>query len=116
MGYRLKGGERFSDGIRRVAVELIDEALANLKPAVRNKDEAIHDARVSIKKMRALLRLVRGSLGEKTYKNEDKDYRNTARTLSRVARERRLFRVIWQSRQAQPRCVCGRLAVGASRQ
>ena len=84
MAYRIKGGESFSDGIKRVAFELIDEALADLKPAVKNKDEAIHDARVSIKKMRALLRLVRGSLGEKTYKDEDKDYRNTARTLSRV--------------------------------
>ena len=84
MGYRLKGDESFSDGITRVAIELIDKALENLKPTVKNKDEAIHDARLCIKKMRALLRLVRKSLGEETYQTEDKDYRDTARTLSRV--------------------------------
>jgi CHAD domain-containing protein len=84
MAYRIRGDEAFSKAIRRIAVEQIDKALENLKPAVENKDEAVHDARVCIKKIRALLRLVRQSLGEKLYKAEDKGFRNTARLLSKA--------------------------------
>jgi CHAD domain-containing protein len=84
MAYRIRGDEGFSEAIRRIAVEQIDKALENLKPSVRNKDEAIHDARVCIKKVRALLRLIRQSLGEKLYKAEDKEFRNTARLLSKA--------------------------------
>ena len=84
MSYRLKENEGFSDGIKRIVLKQLDEALDNLKPTVRNKDEAIHDARVSIKKIRAVLRLIRDSLGKKIYEEEDTAYRDAARTLSSV--------------------------------
>src|SRR5258705_1943726 len=84
MAYRLKKGEQFSDGVKRVLLEQVDKALDHLKPTVRNKDEAIHDARVCIKKVRALLRLMRESLGDETYKAEDCTYRNAAGMLSKV--------------------------------
>jgi len=84
MGYRLKEHEDLSAGTRRIALEQIDEALDHLQPTVRNKDEAVHDARVCIKKVRALLRLMRESLGYETYKAEDTSYRDAARALSKV--------------------------------
>lgn len=84
MAYELKVNERFSSGIKRIALEQIDKALDNLKPAVRSKDNAVHDARVCVKKIRALLRLVKDSLGDKIYKAEDREYRDTARLLSTV--------------------------------
>src|SRR6267142_877332 len=84
MAYRLKKGEQFSDGVKRILLEQVDKALDHLKPTVRNKDEAIHDARVCIKKIRALLRLMRESLGDKTYKAEDSTYRDAARMFSKV--------------------------------
>jgi len=84
MAYRIKGGEAFSEGIRRIAAEQIEKALENLKPTVKDKDEAIHDARICIKKIRALLRLVRQSLGEKLYDAEDANFRKTAQLLSKV--------------------------------
>src|SRR5262249_604552 len=83
MGYRLKESERFSHGIKRIVLEQLDEALDKLKPTVKNKDDAIHDARVSVKKIRAILRLIRNSLG-KTYKVEDTTYRDVGRKLSKV--------------------------------
>ncbi len=83
MAYRLKGSEGFSHGAKRIVLDQIDKALAKLKPTVRDKDEAIHDVRVSVKKIRALLRLIRDSLG-KTYKVEDKAYREVGRNLSKV--------------------------------
>ena len=68
MGYTLEQDEGFSNGVKRTVLEQIDKALDHLKPTVRDKDAAIHDARVCIKKIRALLPLMRDSLGDKTYK------------------------------------------------
>ena len=84
MSYKLREHEGLSDGTKRIVLEQIDKALDHLKPTVRNKDEAIHDARVCIKKIRALLRLIRESLGDETYKAEDSNYRDAARMLSKV--------------------------------
>src|SRR5258705_2900128 len=84
MGFRFREDENLSDGARRIVLEQIDQALDHLKPTVRNKDEAIHDARVCIKKIRALLRLTRESLGEETYQAEDTAYRDAARLLSKA--------------------------------
>jgi CHAD domain-containing protein len=84
MSFRLKENEAFSDGIQRIVLEQVDKALKNLQPNVRSKDEAIHDARVCVKKIRAVLRLIRDSLGDKIYDEEDTAYRNVARLLSKV--------------------------------
>jgi len=84
MSYKLREHEGLSDGAKRIVLEQIDKALDHLKPTVRNKDEAIHDARVCIKKIRALLRFIRESLGDETYKAEDSTYRDAARMLSKV--------------------------------
>jgi CHAD domain-containing protein len=94
MSYRLKGDEGLSDGLKRIVLEQIDKALDNLKPTARNKDEAIHDARVCIKKVRAVLRLMRGSLGNKTYRAEDTAYRDAARALSQVRDSVALLEVV----------------------
>ena len=46
--------------------------------------EAVHTARKSTKKVRALLRLVRSEIGEKVYRFENQAMRDTARMLSGV--------------------------------
>jgi len=84
MGYRFKDSEGFAKGIKRTVLEQVDKALDNLKPNVRNKDEAIHDARVSVKKIRAVLLLIRDSLGENSFDAEDIAYRDVGRKLSKV--------------------------------
>jgi CHAD domain-containing protein len=84
MGFRLKEDESFSNEIKRTIVEQLDEALEHLKPTTRSKDEAIHDVRVCIKKIRALLRLVRDSLGDDLYRREDTAYRDSGRMLSKA--------------------------------
>lgn len=47
-------------------------------------DLAIHQARKSIKKVRALLRLIRGELSERVFKYEDRTLRRTGRMISEV--------------------------------
>jgi len=46
--------------------------------------EAVHSARKSTKKIRALLRLVRSEIGDKVYRFENKAMRDTARLISGV--------------------------------
>jgi CHAD domain-containing protein len=83
MGYKLNPVESFSEGIKRIVSEQVDKALENLK-ASRNKDEAVHDARVCVKKIRAVLRMIQDSLGNKAFEEEDIAYRDVARRLSKM--------------------------------
>jgi CHAD domain-containing protein len=82
MGFRLKESESVSEGIQRIAHDLVDSAIDHLNLKTRNKDRAVHDARVSFKKMRALLRLVYGELGRDIFKLENREYRDAGRRLA----------------------------------
>ena len=63
MPYRLKSSESLPKGIRRIAREEIESAERLLRhTTAANREEAIHEARKSIKKARALLRLIRPQL------------------------------------------------------
>lgn len=82
MAYRLERGEGVISGLKRVVREEIESAgdhLAGKKKTTR--DEAIHDARKSIKKVRATLRLVRDQLGE-SWTRENARLRDIAARLS----------------------------------
>lgn len=83
MAYRLKRGESVIQGLRRVAREEMEEAGAQLSGHKRpSRDEAIHDARKSIKKVRALLRLANPEQ-EGIYGRENERLRDIARRLSK---------------------------------
>lgn len=84
MGYRFKEHETVPDGIKRIALELIDKTIEQTKPQVKNRDKAIHDTRVTFKKLRALLRLTRVKHNAETFKHEDACFRDAGRCLSRV--------------------------------
>ena len=83
MAYKLKGGEGFASGLRRIAAEEIDAAIAQLQgrgdPDV---DKAVHDARKRLKKTRAALRLAREDIGNSVRRRENVVMRDAARRLS----------------------------------
>jgi CHAD domain-containing protein len=82
MAYRFKHGETVPENVKRIAREQIGSAIAQLRgQGSVNGDEAIHEVRKSIKKTRALLRLVRPELGD-FYAEENVQLRDTARKLS----------------------------------
>jgi CHAD domain-containing protein len=59
LGYRLIQDEALSRGLRRIARDEIDEAIAHLSEKEPSKrDHSIHEARKSIKKLRGLLRML----------------------------------------------------------
>jgi CHAD domain-containing protein len=84
MSYRLEAHEAVPDGIRRVVLEQIDEALGQLQTTSGDQDEAIHDARVCLKKIRAVLRLVQGAIDADVFRQENACYRDAGRRLSAV--------------------------------
>lgn len=82
MAYRLQPGESVREGLRRIAREELSSAAAGLHYATTGtRDEAVHEARKSVKKVRAILRLMRGELGG-TYKVENRRLRDVGRRLS----------------------------------
>jgi CHAD domain-containing protein len=84
MSYRLTPHETFSDAIKRIVMEQADQAIQGLEAQSGKYDEAIHDARVCFKKIRAVLRLVRTDLGVDTFRQENICYRDAGRRLSAI--------------------------------
>ena len=84
MSYRLKQDETISDSIKRIVVEQVDKALAGLESQHGSQDDAIHDARVCFKKIRAVLRLVQTELDPDIFRQENMCYRDAGRWLSAV--------------------------------
>jgi CHAD domain-containing protein len=81
--YRLTEGEPLSDEIRRAARGRIDHAIDELHGnSESTPEEAVHEARKDMKKLRGLLRLVRGELDEETFARENACFRDAARELS----------------------------------
>jgi CHAD domain-containing protein len=81
--YRLKPKESLSDGITRIARGRIDHAIDELRGETDStSEEAVHEARKDLKKLRALLRLARGELGESSFKRENTCFRDAGRELA----------------------------------
>lgn len=82
VSYRFERGEKIEEGLRRIAFEQVDSALAEVDDAELGPHETTHQIRKRCKKLRALLRLVRFSIGEECYQEENAWFRDTARLLS----------------------------------
>jgi CHAD domain-containing protein len=84
MGYCFVDHETVQSGVKRIAFEQLDKAVELTKPEVKEQDEAIHGARVSLKNLRALLRLARAKHNDDIFAHENTYYRDTSRRLSEV--------------------------------
>jgi CHAD domain-containing protein len=81
--YRVEDDEPLSKAVGRVARGRIDHAIDELRGKTDSTpEEAVHGARKDMKKLRALLRLVRGELGENTFARENACFRDAARELA----------------------------------
>ncbi len=80
MPYRLRAGESVRLGVKRVIREEIDSAIEELTHG-KDRDEAIHDARKSAKRVRGALRLVRFDLGSQ-FAQENAVFRDIGQKLS----------------------------------
>lgn len=82
MGYKLKARESVADGIRRIVVEAIDDALRSLGDS--SKMESVHEARKRVKRIRAVVRLARGAFAKKSFDDENQRFREIGRGLSDI--------------------------------
>ncbi len=83
--YRLKDGEPVNKGVARMARGRIDDAVDELDGATDStQEEAVHEARKNVKKLRALLRLTRDELGPEVYQLENQTFREAGQQLSGV--------------------------------
>jgi CHAD domain-containing protein len=81
--YCFEHGTSVAANVRHIAVEQIDAARASLR-VTGDPDAAVHDVRKRLKKLRALVRLVRDDLGKTIYKRENACFRDAGRQLSGV--------------------------------
>jgi CHAD domain-containing protein len=103
MAFRFKPGESASKGVRRIAREELGKVRDVVSGQPEGRDGAVHDARKRLKKLRALLKLVRDEVGANAYREENGCFRDTARPLSEVRDARVLTEALEELRRRFPR-------------
>lgn len=83
MSYRFERDEPIPDAVRRVAHELLDEALGLLEAPGDDVEDAVHQVRKDCKKLRGLVRLVRPGMGD-AYRTANTTARDAARELASI--------------------------------
>lgn len=84
MNYELELHESPGEGTKRIIAELVSsvhEAMIDPQPT---REEAVHEARKSFKRIRAALRLARDETGQTWYRRENVFYRDSSRLLAPV--------------------------------
>lgn len=84
MSYSLNPAEPLDISIRAIGADQIDKALVSLDRLKEEPDEAIHDIRKRLKKLRALIRLCRKEVGEEYYQERNASFRDAGRKLSNL--------------------------------
>lgn len=85
MPYRFQSGNNPSEEIRRIAEEQVDRAIGEIESPSLDRHAVVHQVRKRCKKLRAILRLLRGPLDEDdTFDRENARYRDAARRLSPI--------------------------------
>lgn len=81
---QLGESEPLGAGVKRVTMHELEAGAAGFFDGEEAFGVAVHEARKSLKKVRALLRLIRGELTEKAYRYENNALRETGRMISEV--------------------------------
>jgi excisionase family DNA binding protein len=77
-------GETPADGPERILTELVDHIHTLMVDPQMPREDAVHEARKSFKRVRAALRLVRDETGQEWYRRENIFYRDSSRILAPV--------------------------------
>lgn len=83
--FRLTRDEELATGLTRIAAGRAEAALERLRESAAGEIDspaAVHGARKDMKKLRTVLRLLRGALGRKRFRRANARFRDAARALS----------------------------------
>jgi CHAD domain-containing protein len=95
MSFQLRSEEPLRKSLRRIVRKQMDAVVEELTAAPKGtRDEVVHEVRKSLKKIRAVLRLVRPVMGEKYYRRENACFRDAARPLTEVRDARILIETL----------------------
>src|SRR5262245_49592208 len=83
MAFRYKRCESVPVSSRRIVRKEINKCLKSLATKTAS-DETIHDVRKRFQKVRAILKLARPAIGDKTYQRENSCFRDAAAVLREV--------------------------------
>jgi CHAD domain-containing protein len=81
---QLGESEPLGSGVKRVTMEQLELAASRYFDKPLGLGGAVHESRKSIKRVRALLRLVRGEIPDRIYAFEDASLRDTSRLIADV--------------------------------
>jgi CHAD domain-containing protein len=81
---QLGGAETLAVGVKRVALDQFEHAASGFFDGEDVFPMAVHEARKSLKRVRALLRLLQGELEGRVFRFEDRTLRDTGRMLASV--------------------------------
>ena len=102
MAFRLKRGASISSEVRRIVLKQLEAAISELHSVGDpQSDDAVHDARRRVKKIRAIIRLVRPVL-DKEYRTVDRDLSTVSRLLAPVADGRGLVETLTELEHRYP--------------
>jgi CHAD domain-containing protein len=83
VSFAFRPDESIEHGAKRIARSRLDDVIAALtKRTARSNGKAVHDARKDLKKLRALVRLLREGIGDKAYRKANAVFRDAGRALS----------------------------------
>jgi CHAD domain-containing protein len=83
-GFVLGLDEPIGPGLQRISLAQFDRAISHLSDPAGDRDSAVHETRKTLKRLRAILRMVRPELGERVYRYENRVLRDAARSISPV--------------------------------
>lgn len=102
MGYELNREETVADNVTRILREELASAIASLEDPGDDKEDTIHSVRKRVKKIRALLRLVRSDLDEETFRRENLRYRNIGNMMSHLRDATVMINTLDKLRETHP--------------
>lgn len=82
MHYQIGKNETLNEAVHRIFNEELEQTAQELSPPFKDLPVAIHNARKSFKKLRALVRLVRYTIGKELYQTVNYTLRDLGRHLS----------------------------------
>src|SRR5213596_972790 len=101
MAYRIRPDESVARGLRRLVKKQLGSARKELSRVDPPRDEAIHEARKSVKKVRAIVELIEADHGG-GLKGSRKRLRKVNRALSRLRDADAMLQVLGELKQKNP--------------
>jgi CHAD domain-containing protein len=112
MSFRVRPGESIADGLRRLAKKELSSAREQLTGAKPPGEDAIHEARKSVKKVRAIVHLVKNDNGGRL--SGIKQLRETNRVFSQSRDADAMNEILAKLLDRQPRLLTAHTSVRLS--